>query len=193
MNLRPLATAKGLPPGSVDRGLAALGAAAPSGMLGSLTGAPRALPTRRQPVRDPGARGLTTSAGAGGLSDFKPRRLDADGAPPPAPSLNAAGVSGGGGLVGSASGSLSGSLSGSGLSGTAAGGAGAASGLASGSLSTTPPLVQGGPTGSLSGSGARPPPPPLEGQPPAEEVGLYPIVTLQCSSTTLYQVSYHIR
>jgi hypothetical protein len=24
-------------------------------------------------------------------------------------------------------------------------------------------------------------------------VGLYPIVTLQCNSTTLYQVSYHIR
>ena len=26
-----------------------------------------------------------------------------------------------------------------------------------------------------------------------DEVGLYPIVTLQYSSTTLYQVSYHIR
>ena len=31
------------------------------------------------------------------------------------------------------------------------------------------------------------------GTPPGVAVGLYPIVTFQYSSTTLYQVSYHIR
>ena len=33
----------------------------------------------------------------------------------------------------------------------------------------------------------------MEGVPGAVSIGLYPIVTLQYSSTTLYQFSYHIR
>ena len=48
------------------------------------------------------------------------------------------------------------------------------------------------------GAGHPKPPPPAAASPQAQlagavRVGLYPIVTSQCSSTALYQVSYHIQ